>query len=112
MNTQEKIIEAITNKKPISFKYIKPEKVQGERIGNPHAIFTFTSLNWVKSIKVHIVQTAGVSDSRIEKPFPDFRMFDLSDINDVVILNDQSVFSPDPKYNSTWDGYCDAIVKI
>ncbi len=112
MNTLELITSAIKNKKSISFEYQKQEKVQGKRIGDPHAIFVLTSLKGEQGTKVHIFQTEGVSDSKFEKPLPDFRMFDLFDIVKVKVLENNPAFIVNEKYNPLWSGYDNTIVKI
>lgn len=104
------LADAIRERKPIQFTYNKPGKSQGVRIGNPHAIFIFTSKTGVRSAKVHIAQTGGVSDSAT--PFPSFRMFDVSDIMVHSILQDSPSFDVHPDYNPNWDGYSEAIVKL
>ncbi len=107
------LIEAVKNRKQISFEYNKPNKVPGERVGNTHAIFIFTSKAGERSTKVHIVQTSGVSDSREEKPFPDFRMFNIEELSAIRILENLPAFEPYyEKYNPEWDGYKDVIEKI
>jgi hypothetical protein len=63
--------------------------------------------------KIHIVQTAGVSDSKETNPFPEFRMFDIKDLTNLAILHDNPKFLPYlDKYNPEWDGYKDVIEKI
>lgn len=64
----------------------------------------------LKSTKVHIFQTGGVSDS--SQNLPDFRMFDLADITNVIFSEDSQAFEISPKYNPNWDGYKYAITKI
>jgi hypothetical protein len=63
-----------------------------------------------KSTKVHIFQTGGVSDS--SQNLPDFRMFDLADITNVIFSEDDQAFEVSSKYNPNWDGYKNAITKI
>ena len=45
MTNIEKLTKAIESKKPISFEYNKIGKVQGKRIGNPHALYIFSPKN-------------------------------------------------------------------
>jgi len=107
------LTEAIRNRKQISFEYNKPGKTSGVRIGNPHAVFILTTKGGIQSTKIHIVQTGGVSDSKEEKPFPDFRMFNIEDLSNLKILNDLPSFEPFlEKYNPGWDGYKDVIEKV
>lgn len=104
------IQDAITQRRTIIFEYNKPEKVKGKRIGNPHAVFEMHLKDGSKSTKVHIFQTSGVSDS--SQNLPDFRMFDLADITNVIFSEDSQSFKISSKYNPNWDGYKDAITKI
>ena len=50
---------------PVSFEY---KDDTGNRTGNPHAVFVLRRKDGTESTKVHIEQTAGVSNSG--KPFP------------------------------------------
>ena len=102
--------EAIKNRRPIRFQYNKPGKTPGIRIGEPHAVFIMRKKDESESTKVHIVQTAGVSDSGQE--LPSFRMFDLEELSDVSIDDSGAPFSPSPQYNPQWDGYKFVIAKI
>ncbi len=43
MNTLENLIKAIHDRKPIVYEYNKEDKVKGQRYGDPHAVFIFTS---------------------------------------------------------------------
>ncbi|HHQ6722388.1 TPA: hypothetical protein ACSTNG_002150 [Serratia fonticola] len=102
--------QAIEQRKPISFEYNKAGKVRGERIGNTHAVFIMRRKDKTDSTKVHIVQTSGVSDS--EKDFPDFRMFDITEITNIAILDAEPDFAIDGRYNPSWDGYAHVIAKV
>lgn len=113
MTNLDILIKVIQTKQPVSFEYNKPEKVQGKRIGNPHAVFIFTAKSGQQSTKVHIVQTGGVSDSKEEKPFPDFRMFNIEDLSELAIIDNVEPFTPFyEKYNPEWEGYKDVIEKV
>ena len=101
---------AIQKRKPISFEYNKEGKVKGKRIGNPHAVFIMRRKDNSESTKVHVVQTAGVTDSG--KDFPDFRMFDITEITNVQILDAEPNFDIDDRYNPSWDGYAYVIEKV
>lgn len=111
MNILDKLTKAIKEKKIIEFEYNKPEKTAGTRIGNPYAVFIFTAKDGKQSTKVHLVQTDGVSDSKIENPFPEFRMFNIEELSNVELKNE--TFSQiSEKYNPEWEGYKDVIEKI
>ena len=112
MSTLENLKEVIVNRQSISFEYIKENKIRGKRTGNPHAVFPLKSKNGERSIKVHIFQTDGVSDSKDENPLPEFRMFDLDYISGVSLIEGVASFTPSDKYNPSWEGYAEAIVKI
>ena len=111
MNILDKLIKAIKEKKVIEFEYNKPEKTPGKRIGNPYAVFILTTKDGKKSTKVHLVQTDGVSDSKLENPFPEFRMFNIEELSNLELTNE--TFSKiSEKYNPGWEGYKDVIEKI
>ncbi|MBD0845110.1 hypothetical protein PB70LOC_01969 [Pectobacterium versatile] len=102
--------QAIQQRKSISFEYNKEGKINGTRFGNPHAVFIMRKKDNSESTKTHIVQTAGVSDS--EKDFPDFRLFDITEITNVQILDSEPNFTIDSRYNPSWDGYAHVIAKV
>lgn len=101
---------AIDSQMPISFSYNKPGKTPGQRIGNPHAVWVMRRKDGTESTKVHIVQTGGVSDSAQE--LPSFRMFDLEELSDVLVLNNSNKFEVSGQYNPEWVGYTSVIAKI
>jgi hypothetical protein len=115
MNIIETLTEAIGKRHHISFQYNKLGKVQGIRIGHPYAVFIHTAKNTrIQSTKTHIVQIEGVSDTSYEKPFPSFRLYNIEDLSDILILRDRPCFE-EPwhiNYNHSWDGYKDVIAKI
>ncbi|MGB6129386.1 MAG: hypothetical protein WBG30_11605 [Psychrilyobacter sp.] len=114
MSSLESLIESVEKRKPISFEYNKVGKVKGERIGNVHAVFIFTSKKSGKqSTMLHVVQTGGVSDSKEKNPFPDFRSFKIEDISEVKVLKNRSNFEIFyEKYNPEWDGYNCPLAKV
>lgn len=113
MTILDTLIVAIKSRKPVSFEYNKPGKVAGIRIGNPHAVFIFTSKAGATSTKIHLVQTDGVSDSVDLSPFPDFRMFNIEELSNMVVIEDSPVFEPYyEKYNPEWEGYKDVLEKV
>lgn len=110
MNTLQILTEAIEKRKPVKFEYNKVGKVEGPRIGNPHAIFIFTTKTTrIQSTKVHIVQTGGVSDSNAEN---EFRTFDIKEISNIQCMEAEDSFQPDERYNPDWEGYANVIAKI
>ncbi|MEZ9637381.1 hypothetical protein AB4252_07340 [Vibrio cyclitrophicus] len=102
--------QAVERKASITFEYNKVGKIVGERIGNPHAVFIMRKKDGTESTKVHIYQTAGVSDSA--QVLPDFRMFDLSELSNVNIVDGQPPFQISEKYNPEWSGYSFTIAKV
>jgi hypothetical protein len=113
MNILDTLILAIKSRKPVSFEYNKVGKVAGIRIGNPHAVFIFTSKEGAQSTKIHLVQTGGVSDTIDVSPFPDFRTFNIEDLSNMVILENSLSFEPYyEKYNPDWKGYKDVFEKV
>lgn len=111
MNNLDLLSKAIIEKKQISFEYNKPGKTPGKRIGNPYAVFILTAKSGDQSTKVHLVQTAGVSDSKDVSPFPEFRMFNIEELSNIVILI-TTFEANNEKYNPSWEGYKDVISKV
>ncbi len=102
MSTIEILTEAIQRLKPVSFTY----QNSNERIGNPYAIFI---LNANGTTKVHVVQTAGYTSSG---KLNDFKQFNLEDLANVAILEDEPSFTPDHKnYKPESDYYSNVIIK-
>lgn len=126
MTVIEKLTKAIENRKPIEFEYNKPGKIPGKRIGNPHALYIFSYKDPKKEsvTKLDLVQEDGVSDSELEKPFPDFRQFFLKDLSNIEILENASEFKPlyeklnpetgemEKRYNPESDYYKNVIAKV
>ena len=71
-----------------------------------------------------LVQTDGVSDSKLENPFPDFRQFNITDLSNIQILGNEPKFEPMMEkyseekgimvkmYNPDSDRYQNVIAKI
>ena len=111
MNNLDLLIKAINSKNSISFEYNKPGKIPGTRIGDPYAVFILTAKSGEQSAKIHLVQTAGVSDSKDKNPFPEFRMFNIEELTNIKFL--ESTFDANnEKYNPEWEGYKDLIAKV
>jgi hypothetical protein len=107
----ELLINAIKKQSPISFEYNKEGKTSGLRIGNPHAIFIMRKKDGTESTKIDIVQTGGVSDT-YPPNFPDWRMFDLTEISKVVLNDKEGPFTIDPGYKPESERYKFVIAKI
>lgn len=110
VDTLDMLREAILHRRPILFNYIKAGKTPGIRIGNPHAVFIYISKAGVKSTKVHIAQTGGVSDS--QTPFPSFRIFDIEDLTIQEVVEESEPFPVHTDFNPSWDGYSNTIATI
>ncbi len=110
MNNLDLLRQAIRSKSSISFKYDLPEKVHGTRRGDPYAVFIIHKNDGTESTKVHILQTDGVTESN--KPFPSFRMFNLQDLSNIIIINNDKPFPIHPDYNPNWIGYEFIIEKV
>lgn len=111
MSTLWLLKKAIEEQHSISFKYNKPWKVQWVRIWDPYAIYIFTAKSWEQSTKVHLVQTAGVSDTTPPE-FPDFRNFNILDLSEVVILEEKISCPLNDKYNPESKMYDNIICKL
>lgn len=126
MTNIEKLTNAIENRKPITFEYNKEGKIAGTRMGNPHALYIFEYKDPSKEskVKLDLVQTGGVSDSRDEKPFPDFRQFFITDLSNIEVLEKEPDFEPlyeklnedtgemERRYNPESDYYRNPIAKV
>ncbi len=104
------IKKAIEEQKPISFTYNKPGKTPGVRVGNPHAVWVMRKKDGTESTKIHVVQVSGVSDSG--QKLPSFRMFDLNEIDNVLMNEEASKFDISEQYNPEWSGYTYVIARI
>jgi hypothetical protein len=93
----ELLVRAIKSRTPISFEHNKAGKTPGLRIGNAHAAFIMQRKDGTESTKVDIVQTAGVSDT-YPPVFPEWRMFDLTEISNIVLREQEAPFPIDPGY--------------
>jgi hypothetical protein len=100
MSKIDDIVRAIKSKKTISFEYNRGSKIHGVRIGNPHALYLFTSKkDGVQTAKLDIVQTEGVSDTP-EKPFPKWMGPIFVDyIENVKVEDELPPFIVDSGYN-------------
>jgi len=105
MDTLEILALAIKEKKQISYEYYAPDRANGVRIGNPHAVFVSSANN----VNIDIYKIHGVKTDPT-KPLPAWRQYKVKDIKNVVILN--TVFSTADGYNPTSKQYARVIVKI
>ena len=114
MNNLDLIVEAITTKKPISFKYNKNGKAPGVRIGNPYVVFNYTTKSGTQNTYVHLVQTDGHSQSNRDViSCPEFRTLKMEDISNVKILASEPSFDPDHEgFNPASELYKNAIAVV
>ena len=105
MDTLEILTLAIREKKQISYEYSAPDRANGARIGNPHAIFVSSADN----VNIDIYKIDGVKTDPT-KPLPAWRQYKVKDIKNVVIL--KTVFSTAEGYNPTSKQYSRVIVKV
>ena len=110
MTKLELLTKAIEDRLPISFQYNKPGKTVGTRIGNPHAVFIFTSIKGEISTKLHIIQTEGVSDTADKGDFPFWRLFNIENISEVKILENSGRFEIGEGYKP--DSYDNPLAKV
>lgn len=111
MNSLIQLINAIESQHVIEFEYVREDKSAGKRVGHPYALFIHTSLQGAQSVKLHLLQVEGVSDSKEKSPLPDFRMFNFEDIHQVE-LTDEYFVADSPKFNPAWEGYAHVIAQV
>lgn len=109
MNVLESLVQAIRNKKTISFEYQKSDKISGTRYGNPYAIY-FSKDG--KKTMVHIFQTDGVSDSIKRNPLSSWRTFELKSITNVQVYDSHKSFEILESYNPDSNMYFKIIEKV
>lgn len=105
------IIEAIKNRKPISFTIRKADHVPGVRVGNPHAIFLDAPERGMEKIYVHVYRTSGVITDG-NKPLPSWRLYIVSDLEEIKVFHSEESFTPAPGYNHNYNKYSRAIAKV
>ena len=111
MSSLQQIKDAIGKKKSISFEYNKPWKTPWKRIWDPYAVYIHTKKDWTQSTKVHIVQRSWVSDT-VPAQFPDFRNFDIKEISEVSVLDENILMPLDDRYKPESPMYNHVIIKL
>lgn len=101
------LCKTIEERKTIEFIYRKPGKVEGTRIGNPHALYSHPTTD---NLTVDIYQIDGVSDTKVE--IPDWRPFLLEYIENVKILDKQFEIAEGYESNPTSGKYTKIICKV
>ena len=108
MNAQEIIERTIKEKISLGFEYLRENKIRGERIGNPYALYWDDN----NKMKVDIYQIEGVSDTPQES-LPKWRRFFVEYINLPKLLEERKPFVPDaPGYNRGSSLYKNPIILI
>lgn len=107
MTKLETISQAIEGKRIISFEYNKDGKIQGKRIGNPHALYIHPSTD---NTTVDIYQTDGVSDTK--QRIPDWRPFLFDYIENIEISDDSFDIAIGYDSNPLSGKYNKAICKV
>ncbi len=106
MTTIDLIIKAIEHRKPIRFEYHGTKGIEGERIGNPYAVFFHPDTD---NACVHIYQTDGVSH---RGNLPGWRTNIIEHIINVSILDEQECFDIEEGYNPNSMNYMKVIKKV
>ena len=84
MSNLEILRNAIENRQPIRFRYVRPGKVPADRLGHPHAVFLLRTKSHPEGrFYLDLWQTGGHSESGCP---PDWRMFCLEDVVGVESL--------------------------
>jgi hypothetical protein len=99
---------AIHARAPIRFRYMRPGKTEGWRVGNPHAVFIKRLKSGVEKAYLHLWQTEGASDSA--QALPSWRQYFLNDIHVVETVPEGAPFDVCSDYNPTY--YEHPICKI
>ncbi len=88
MNNIEILVGAINNGRSISFEYQLSGKIRGLRIGDPYILYKDPlKVAEVKpTVKLELIQTAGVTNSFAQAPFPSVRQFDVANIDKITVL--------------------------
>lgn len=105
MTNLELLTQAIAGTARVSFRYFRPGKAIGRRVGDPHAVFYHPGTG---NILTHIYQQSG--DSESGEPLPGWRTFHVDDIQDIEFLDVS--FRPAPRYKPNSPLYAQVISKV
>ena len=97
------ILEAIENRKSISFQYNREGRDNSMRIANPYVIYKLNLRAGGESIRVHMFQTSGKGG---------WRHFNLEYISNLKILKNEEYFELSLGLNPKRQGYQHIIKKI
>jgi hypothetical protein len=103
MSEMALVEEAIANRRPIRFRYIRNGKTTEIRTGNPHALYLNRLKDGTENIYVDLWQTEGASDSG--KPLPSWRKCIATGVTLVEILSDKGSFEIREDYNPASYGF-------
>jgi hypothetical protein len=89
--------QAIRDRSPVAFRYVREGKTDELRIGDPHALYMKRLKDGTESVYLDVWQTDGASDSG--QPLPSWRRYFLEGIRDVELQADRGPFETCPTYN-------------
>jgi hypothetical protein len=107
MNNLDIITRAIELRKGISFEYVAPGKVTGQRFGNPHCLFLHPTTN---NLMVHVFQISGVSETK--EQIPGWRSPLLNYMENIIILEEADCFEIADGYKPNSTMYTRIISKV
>ncbi len=90
MNSQEVLKKAMSNRQPISFQYQKIGRIRTENIENARVILMSTDGFGKDSVMVDLPQ----NNSAVKNIMPSWRYFDMNDMLNIEILNNQFATAP------------------
>lgn len=112
MTPLKTVEEAIRERIPISFEYIRPGKQSGERYGHPHAVYIYRLKNGTENVYLDLWQVSGVTDTADDRPLPSWRQFFFNDVQDVTLDRSASPFEIAEGYNPSSDKYMFTIARV
>jgi hypothetical protein len=89
MQAQEILKKAMSNRKSISFQYYKIGKTNAEKVGNAHVILISTDGSGKETVMLELSQNVDTAKSKFRNAFPSWRYFDMNDMVDIEILNNE-----------------------
>ncbi len=107
MTTIETLIEAINQRKSISFEYNKEGSANGLRFGNPHAVFLAST----DEVNIHIWKTGGVNTDPKKLP-PIWKTYSVKNLENITIIQDTKKFDIAIDYKPNSPMYTKAIAKV
>lgn len=105
MNTVEELMEAINDRKSISFQYMHEGNEAGMRMGNPHAVYVDEKSH---ETLVDIYQERGTTD--MNQILPSWETFEVQSVKHLKML--QPHFEVNEGYRSDSIKYKTTLCKI